>query len=117
PYFTMELVAGRPLGKYVRHSALALPQQLELFRGVCEAIASAHQRGVIHRDVKPSNIMVDDAGRPKVLDFGLAKLLENPDGETAASWETEAGRIQGTLPYMSPEQVRGDSDDIDVRSD
>jgi tetratricopeptide (TPR) repeat protein len=75
----------------------------------------AHQRGVIHRDLKPSNIFVDPEGRPKILDFGLARLLDT-DLSVATS-ATEAGKIVGTLAYMSPEQVRGQPDEIDIRSD
>jgi hypothetical protein len=88
---------------------------LELFRGICDAINYAHQRGVIHRDLKPTNIVIDSDDRPKVLDFGLARIS---DPETAHSVSgVEIGRLMGTLPYMSPEAARGDVDEIDVRCD
>lgn len=115
-YFAMELVAGVALGVWLERERPPLRRRLELFERVCEAIASAHQRGVIHRDLKPSNILIDVDGQPKVLDFGLAKVLE-ADDSSAATQLTELGHVQGTLPYMSPEQVRGDVHEIDARSD
>lgn len=116
-FFAMELVEGQSLVSFARTNPLSLDERLRLFREVCEAIAYAHQRGVIHRDLKPSNILIDPGGRPKVLDFGLAKVLEADPQAAAVSALTEVGRIQGTLPYMSPEQIQGDSRDADVRSD
>ncbi len=114
-FFAMELVRGAPLNDYVRENRVPRRQRLVLFQKVCEAINYAHQRGVIHRDLKPSNILVDDEGRPRILDFGLARIM-NPD-EPLATATFEVGRIIGTLPYMSPEEVRGDADVVDVRSD
>jgi len=88
---------------------------LELFAGICQAINYAHQRGVIHRDLKPTNILVDAEGHPKILDFGLARIT---DPEVSLTTTThDLGRIMGTLPYMSPEEARGNPDEIDVRSD
>jgi serine/threonine protein kinase len=136
-FFAMELVRGETLGAYVRKqmggggpvTPLELRERLALFRKVCEAVSYAHQRGVIHRDLKPSNILVqrETAGTAaagggggavpdvKILDFGLARIT---DSDVAMSTIlTEAGRVQGTLPYMSPEQVRGHADEIDLRSD
>jgi serine/threonine protein kinase len=116
-YFAMELVRGRPLREYCQ--SLQNPDSqarlLGLFREICEGISYAHQRGVIHRDLKPSNIVIDEDGRPKILDFGLARLVD-PDGELLSN-VTEAGRLLGTLAYMSPEQARGEADAVDVRSD
>jgi serine/threonine protein kinase len=114
-FFVMELVQGLPLMEYVRETRLSLRERLELFRKVCEPIAYAHQRGVIHRDLKPTNILVEADGTPKVLDFGLARITDL-DGAFATTF-TDAGRIMGTLPYMSPEEARGDPYETDVRSD
>jgi serine/threonine protein kinase len=134
-YFAMELVRGVPLLDYVKghrltgsQAPIGIRHRLELFLKVCEAISYAHQRGVIHRDLKPANILIveesegQSLGAPsvsrdgvKVLDFGLARITDT-DG-TSASTLSEVGLVKGTLPYMSPEQVRGDSDEIDVRTD
>lgn len=114
-FFAMEFVQGRPLLDYVREKQLDRRDRLELFRRICDAIHYAHQRGVMHRDLKPTNILVDDDGNPKILDFGLARITDAEIG--VATLETAPGRIQGTLPYMSPEQARGDRDEIDIRSD
>ncbi|MEK6800242.1 MAG: serine/threonine-protein kinase [Planctomycetota bacterium] len=115
PFFVMELVRGEPLNEYVREHRVGRRRRLELFVQVCQAIHYAHQRGVIHRDLKPTNLLVDSEGGVKVLDFGLARITD-PEGE----WKTQSvnvGRIMGTLPYMSPEEARGNLDEIDVRSD
>ena len=113
-FFAMELVRGVPLNEYVRGRNVPRPERLELFRRICDAINYAHQRGVIHRDLKPTNILVDAGGNPKVLDFGLARIT---DAEAAITTTTLTGRIMGTLAYMSPEEAAGHPDDIDVRSD
>lgn len=117
PYLVMELVEGVPLLDHADRAHLTVRQRLELLGKVCDAVAHAHQRGVIHRDLKPSNILVDDAGEPKVLDFGLARLFDPDESAPAMSAVSEIGTIAGTLPYMSPEQVRGDRESIDVRTD
>ncbi|MFQ5413811.1 MAG: protein kinase [Phycisphaerae bacterium] len=114
-FFAMELVHGVPLNTYVRDRGLSLRDRMALFCRICDAINYAHQRGVIHRDLKPSNILVEPEGNPKVLDFGLARITD-PDGPQPTTI-TGFGRFMGTLPYMSPEEARGDIDDIDVRSD
>ncbi len=114
-FFTMELVGGVPLTEHVRKTELPLQARLELFLKICDAIQYAHDIGVIHRDLKPSNILVDQDGIPKILDFGLARVVD-PD-VTLTATATRTGRIMGTLAYMSPEQARGDSDAIDPRSD
>lgn len=122
-YFAMELVHGVTLSEYVSggrsggRNTLPLPlrDRVRLFVRICEAINYAHQRGVIHRDLKPGNILVSDDGRPKVLDFGLARITDAD--APAVSLATESGRLVGTLPYMSPEQARGQVDVIDVRTD
>ncbi|MBN1567649.1 MAG: serine/threonine protein kinase [Acidobacteria bacterium] len=133
-FFAMELVRGDTLEVYLKKSAetgpltpAVLRERLAIFRKISDAITYAHQRGVIHRDLKPSNIIIhrefdsgDSASESrvpgiKILDFGLARITETD--LAAVTSGTEIGKIQGTLPYMSPEQVRGNSDEIDVRSD
>ncbi len=115
PYLVMELVEGEPLTRYADRSKLNVRQRLELILAVCEGVEHAHQRGVIHRDLKPGNILVDKTGRPKILDFGIARVT-NADVRVT-TLHTSAGQMIGTLPYMSPEQVRGQSDEVDIRAD
>lgn len=114
-FFAMELVRGIALNEYVRDQKIPRPQRLDLFCKICDAINYAHQRGVIHRDLKPTNVLVDPDGNPKILDFGLARITD-PDAALMTTTH-DVGRIMGTLPYMSPEEARGNSDEIDVRSD
>lgn len=116
PYFAMEFIPdAQSLTHYVKTALLPLRSQLELFATVCDAVHHAHQNGVIHRDLKPENILVDAAGQPKVIDFGVARVCEQDDRN--AGMHTTAGHLVGTVPYMSPEQARGDSDRIDIRTD
>lgn len=111
-YFAMEHVYGLPLGSYVRSNQPSLKDKLRLFVKICNAVNHAHQRGVIHRDVKPSNILVDADGEPHILDFGLAKAGYMADMSTSLT-----AQIVGTPAYMSPEQAAGDPSGIDIRSD
>ena len=115
PYFTMEIIEGRPLGIAVRELGLGVREKLELVARICAAVEHAHQRGVIHRDLKPDNILVDGNGEPRILDFGIARMLDSND--PSQSLQTESGKILGTLAYMSPEQVRGDPREVDTRAD
>jgi tetratricopeptide (TPR) repeat protein len=119
PYFAMELIRGVSLDQFVRQESLNTSQRLQLLVKVCEAVHHAHQRGLIHRDLKPGNILVDETGQPKILDFGVARVTEADSQESAAqpTFETSLGQILGTLAYMSPEQVLGDPLEVDTRSD
>jgi len=114
PYFAMELIQGRMLLDYVREQKPKIPERLELVAKIADAVHHAHQRGLIHRDLKPNNIIVDESSQPKVLDFGVTRII---DSEIQATLQTNMGQIVGTLSYMSPEQVMGDPLEIDIRSD
>ncbi len=114
-YFAMEFVEGPPLDQYVRDFDLSTRERLELVARICDAVHYAHQKGVIHRDLKPGNILVDETGQPKILDFGVARAT-NSDTQLM-TMQTNVGQIIGTIAYMSPEQVTGVSADIDTRSD
>jgi serine/threonine protein kinase/tetratricopeptide (TPR) repeat protein len=118
PYFVMELVKGVPLTKYCDDNHLTVRERLELFVPVCQAVQHAHQKGIIHRDVKPSNVLVtlaDGVPVPKVIDFGVAKAIDRR--LTEQTLFTQYGQIIGTLEYMSPEQAEFNALDIDTRSD
>jgi len=130
-FFAMELVRGstltawlgqRPAGPLTPHEVML---RLSIFKKICDAVAYAHQKGVIHRDLKPANVLIpkptagssmqDEVPDVKVLDFGLARITDSD--VQATTYVTEMGKIRGTLPYMSPEQVRGNPDEIDLRTD
>ena len=111
PYFVMELVKGVPITEYCDTVHLTPKERLELFVPVCQAIQHAHQKGIIHRDVKPSNVLVtmqDGKPVPKIIDFGIAKAIEQK--LTERSLFTQHGTIMGTLEYMSPEQAEIERD-------
>jgi tetratricopeptide (TPR) repeat protein/predicted Ser/Thr protein kinase len=115
PFFAMEIVVGEPITAYARTRQLTTTARLEVFTAVCDAVQHAHEKGVLHRDLKPGNIFVSNDGRPKILDFGVARATDIVGQATTA--RTIAGEIIGTLAYMSPEQVCGDAHDLDTRSD
>src|SRR5215813_6893757 len=106
PYFVMEHIEGQPITHYCETNKLSIPERLKLFNLVCAAVAYAHQNLIIHRDLKPSNILVTKGGTPKLLDFGIAKLLD-PDPSYEAVTQTAAGARMMTPEYASPEQVCG----------
>ncbi|MGE0479473.1 MAG: protein kinase [Phycisphaerae bacterium] len=143
PYLVMEYIDGEPLQSFAEQARLSLSARLALMIQVCDAVQHAHQRGVIHRDLKPGNILVSDeandardaaahgadsiaesssfrrkvraaTAQVKVLDFGVARVSDLGEPRTT---QTLTGQIIGTVPYMSPEQLSGDTGDIDVRSD
>ena len=103
PYFVMEYVDGIPIDRYCDTNRLPIPERLKLFQAVCAAVHHAHERRIVHRDLKPSNILVTNAGMPKLLDFGIAKLVAGGDAAEATLLERAM-----TPQYASPEQVRGD---------
>jgi serine/threonine protein kinase len=114
----MELVDGVPITRYCDSKRLTLRERIELLIPVCQAIQHAHQKGIIHRDVKPSNILVkqiEGKAVPKVIDFGLAKALGGQLSD--ATMMTNMGTVVGTFQYMSPEQAEVGRHDIDTRSD
>ena len=121
-FLTMELVEGQTLSTLVTPGGLPLPRVLDLSIPLTDALAAAHERGVIHRDLKPGNVMVTREGRVKVLDFGLAKMADTEKpaqgatiGATAGSPISVEGQVLGTVPYMAPEQLLGKP--VDARSD
>jgi serine/threonine protein kinase/tetratricopeptide (TPR) repeat protein len=117
PCFVMELVKGAPITRFCDDRHLTLRERLELFVPVCQAIQHAHQKGIIHRDVKPSNVLVaeyDGRAVPKVIDFGVAKA----SGEPLTDYTLHTGLgLVGTPEYMAPEQAESNQPDVDTRAD
>jgi serine/threonine protein kinase len=116
PYFAMEYVAdSRHILDYATVAALTVAQRIELFIAVCEAVQHGHQKGIVHCDLKPGNILVDRSGTPKVIDYGVARAVDIDMPMTTV--RTSMGALIGTLQYMSPEQLTGNHDAVDTRSD
>jgi serine/threonine protein kinase/Tfp pilus assembly protein PilF len=108
PWFAMEYVEGVPITEYCDRGRLPVEARLGLFQQVCDAVAHAHRALVVHRDLKPSNILVSSDGKLKLLDFGIARLIEHPDGRSAHT-VTETSRRRLTPAYAAPEQWRGEA--------
>jgi len=118
PYFAMEYVEGLPITEHCDRHKLTIEDRVRLFQQVCQAVHHAHQKGIIHRDIKSSNILVlieNDKAIPKIIDFGVAKAIAQP--LTERTLLTEDRQLLGTPEYMSPEQADLASEDIDTRSD
>ncbi|HEV7743566.1 MAG TPA: protein kinase [Pyrinomonadaceae bacterium] len=122
PYIVMELIEGQPLNEILREGSLPLPEAVRIVSYIAEALGEAHRKGVVHRDVKPSNVIVTERGQVKVLDFGLAKQISeqatiggDSAQKTLPSTTTRSDVIVGTPLYLSPEQATGRA--IDGRSD
>jgi serine/threonine protein kinase len=109
----MELIEGETLHEFVRRGPLPLAKVIDVGIAVANALDAAHEKGIIHRDIKPGNIMLNDRGQVKLLDFGLAKSADREGLEEPLA--PDDGSIGGTIQFMSPEQTRGDS--LDSRSD
>jgi TolB-like protein/Tfp pilus assembly protein PilF len=118
-FIAMEYVAGETLAEHAKRRPPSVEEALDIVDRLAEALGEAHSRGIVHRDVKPTNVMVAPDGRLKILDFGLAKqhVFGTPDGSTWSrdAAHSEAGALLGTLAYMAPEQARGSS--VDARAD
>jgi serine/threonine protein kinase len=116
PFFAMEYVeGGRPITDFANHRKLGTRERIQLFVTVCEAVHHGHVKGVVHRDLKPTNILVDAAGRTKVIDFGVARATDVDIAATTL--RTDIGQLIGTPRYMSPEQCDADPARIDARCD
>lgn len=117
PFIVMQYVEGQTLDARLAAGSMDLAEILSVAAQVAEALVEAHERGIVHRDVKPQNIMLSARGQVKVLDFGIAKFAPKGDDEalTTSGLRTVAGAVAGTIPYMSPEQIRNEV--LDGRSD
>jgi len=115
PFLAMEYIDGQELHDHVREAAPGTTERLRLFCALCDAITHAHSKGVIHRDLKPGNVLVSREGQPKVLDFGIARATDS--GIPQVTMQTQVGQLVGTLYYMSPEQAEGDIANLDTRTD
>ncbi|MDT4968979.1 MAG: eukaryotic-like serine/threonine-protein kinase [Acidobacteriota bacterium] len=122
PFIVMELVEGKSLNDLLHEQDLTLARTIDIIEAVARALSEAHSRGIVHRDIKPSNIVVNDRKQVKVLDFGLAKRLNeephhavDPSARTMLATRTQSGTVVGTPLYLSPEQAKGEA--VDARSD
>ncbi|MCU0754991.1 MAG: serine/threonine-protein kinase [Xanthomonadales bacterium] len=115
PWLAMEYVEGRELVAHAGAAGLDVRARVRLLVAIARAVQHAHSRGIVHRDLKPANILVDGSGQPKILDFGIARTLD--DRLPGSTRLTRVGEVIGTIQYMSPEQLAGDPNRIDPRSD
>ena len=114
-FIVSELVEGETLARVIQLGPLPLRKLIEVSTQICDGLAAAHTAGVVHRDLKPGNIMLTRDGRVKILDFGLARQIHAPGTDSTTIDASHPGVIMGTPGYMSPEQVRGEP--TDARSD
>lgn len=118
PYFVMELINGSPLHTHAHDQRLDHRAKVQLMSKVCEGMKHAHERHIIHRDLKPDNILVEPEGQPKILDFGIARFIDDSTLiATTMHSMTGEGQVLGTLAYMAPEQLSGKANQTDTRSD
>jgi serine/threonine protein kinase len=115
PYIAMQYIQGETLGQRMRRASLSLAETIDIASQITAALAEAHERGIVHRDIKPGNIMISSSGIVKVLDFGLAKSFLRDRNDATEVLISTPGLIVGTTPYMSPEQLRAEP--LDGRSD
>jgi eukaryotic-like serine/threonine-protein kinase len=115
-YCALEFIDGAPLQKYLKEHTVKKPQMFDIVVQLCHGLQHAHDNGVIHRDVKPANIMMTTDGQPKLVDFGLGRNLFRPDSHQETS-QTMEGYVIGTPMFMAPEQARGENDQLDGRAD
>jgi len=117
-YYAMDYVDGVPLDQHLSSKRRGLRSIVGIFIRLCEAVEYAHAHGVVHRDLKPANVLMDDAGEPHILDFGLAKAIDQAGtDQSVLTRASVSGQIVGTLPYISPEQAAGRPGEVDARTD
>lgn len=118
-YYVMEYVDGVPLGHGSRTEKTEIEEILRLFVKICKAVNHAHQHAIIHRDLKPNNILIDREGEPRILDFGLAKIVDDPGGDPSVRYAlvSRTGQFFGSLAWAAPEQIERSSDRMDTRTD
>src|SRR3989304_6609465 len=122
-FIAMELIEGSKLSDLLARERLSISRATAMAVEILEGLSSAHEKGIVHRDLKPANLMVTENGHIKIIDFGLAKLVErgpsvndaDSDAQTKLKGDTQEGQVLGTVAYMSPEQARGQS--VDHRTD